>query len=99
MMSAVRKSGMLAVFVLVGAYGVGALRGPHGLAALSEKREQIRKLQEENAELEAANQKKRDRIRILSSSREAQQQEIREKLKLLRPGEKQIILPKPRVED
>ena len=89
---------MLLVFLCVGAYGVYALRGPHGLSALTEKREQIRKLTEQNAHLEAENAQKRERIKVLSSSRDAQDQAIREYLKLLQKGEKQIVLPKPREE-
>jgi cell division protein FtsB len=98
MKALVRKSVMPLVLILVGAYAVAALKGPNGLPALQAKREQIRRLQEENAALKTANEKKRDRIRLLQTSREAQDQEIRERLKLVRPGEKQLILPEPRKE-
>ena len=87
------KSGMLITLILVVTYGVAALRGPNGVHALSEKRRQIRDLQEQNASLDAENKRKRDRIDQLKHSRPAQELEIREKLKLMRPGETQFILP------
>lgn len=87
------KFGMLLMLLLVGAYGLIALRGPNGLAALADKREAIRKSQEENASLSADNQRKRDRIELLKNDRSAQELAIRERLKLLRKGETQFILP------
>jgi cell division protein FtsB len=93
MKALVRKSGLFLTLLLVIAYGVVALRGPNGVNALAEKREQIRKLQEENASLAADNKRKRERIELLKNDREAQELAIRERLKLLRPGETQFILP------
>jgi cell division protein FtsB len=95
-----RKSGLLLTLLLVIAYAVIALRGPNGVHALAEKREQIRKLQEENASLAADNKRKRERIELLKNDRAAQELAIREKLKLLRPGETQFILPDaPKADD
>jgi cell division protein FtsB len=88
-----RKLSFLALFLVIGAWGVIALRGPNGLSALNEKRRQIRDLQEQNASLTADNERKRSRIALLKTSRPAQDLEIRERLKLLRPGETQFILP------
>ena len=84
---------MVVTLILVTVYGVIALRGPNGVGALAEKRRQIRVLQEENASLDAENNRKRVRIDLLKNSREAQELEIRERLKLVRPGETQFILP------
>lgn len=89
----IQKSGMVVTLILVGTYGVVALRGPNGVGALAEKRRQIRDLQEQNASLDAENKRKRNRIDLLKNSREAQELEIRERLKLMRPGETQFILP------
>jgi len=88
-----RKSGLFLTVLLVIGYVVIALRGPNGVNALAEKREQIRKLQEENASLSADNKRKRERIELLKNDRAAQDLAIRERLKLLRPGETQFILP------
>ena len=93
MKALIRKSGMVVTLILVVSYGVAALRGPNGIGALAEKRRQIRDLQEQNASLDAENKRKRDRIELLKTSRPAQELEIRERLKLMRPGETQFILP------
>jgi cell division protein FtsB len=93
MKALIRKSGMIVTLVLVSTYGVIALRGPNGMGALSEKRRQIRDLQEQNASLDAENRRKRERIELLKTSRPAQELEIREKLKMMKPGETQFILP------
>jgi cell division protein FtsB len=87
------KFGALLLLLLVGAYGMMALRGPNGLNALAYKREQIRKMQEDNASLNADNKRKRDRIELLKNDRSAQELAIRERLKLLRKGETQFMLP------
>ena len=88
-----RKSGVIALFTVIGVFGVIALRGPNGIPALMEKRKEIQTLQEFNASLAADNERKRARIEKLKHSRAEQELEIRERLKLLRPGETQIILP------
>ena len=82
-------------FVLLGLYGYFTLRGPQGLPALLQKRQQVRQLEEENANLIRENDKKRDRIRKLTESAGQQEIEIRDKLKKLRPGETEFILPEP----
>lgn len=94
-----RRLGLLIVVLLVAAYAVVVLRGPNGLTALAARRQAIRDLQEKNSSLEAENKRKRERIELLKHNRETQDLEIREKLKLVRPGEEQVILdgeaPKP----
>ena len=93
MKALIRKSGLVVTLMLVGTYSVIALRGPNGVGALAEKRRQIRELQEQNASLDAENRRKRERIDLLKTSRPAQELEIREKLKMMKPGETQFILP------
>jgi cell division protein FtsB len=82
-------------FVLLGVYGYFTLRGPQGVPALLEKRRQVRQLEEENANLIRENENKRERIRKLNESASQQEIEIRDKLKKLRPGETEFILPEP----
>jgi hypothetical protein len=89
----VRRSGFLALFAIVGAIAIIVLRGPNGIPALMEKRKEIQTLQEFNASVAADNERKRVRIEKLKHSRAEQELEIRERLKLLRPGETQLILP------
>src|SRR5271154_4985854 len=93
MSSSVRRGLIVVVFALVGAYGLAQLRGPQGLPALREQWDQIRRLEEENANLQRENDYRRGRIKKLESSPSEQELEIRKKLKLLRPGETSFILP------
>ncbi len=83
----------LIVVALVAAYGYRTLRSPQGLPALRERRDEIRKLEEENAALQRENDYRRDRIKKLEVNPSEQELEIRKKLKLLRPGETSFILP------
>ncbi len=93
MTSSVRRALILIVFALIGAYGLSELRGPQGLPALREKWNEIRQLEEANANLQRENDYRRDRIKRLESDRSEQELEIRKELKLLRPGETSFILP------
>lgn len=88
-----RRFGMVVAFILVGVYAAVALRGPQGVQALLGKREEIRRLQEENATLARENARKEERIRRLKNNPAEQEMEIRKRLKLLRPGEHSFILP------
>jgi len=88
-----RRIAVLIVFVLVGVYGYVSLRGPQGIPALMEKWREIRKLEEENANLQRENEYRQERIKKLQESPSEQELEIRKKLKLLRPGETSFILP------
>jgi cell division protein FtsB len=83
------------VAMIVCTYAMVALRGPRGLTALMEKRREITALQEQNATLARENQLKRDRIERLKHNPSEQELEIRRRLKLLRPGETEFILPDP----
>lgn len=93
MMPVLRRFGLIAVIAVLAIYAVVELRGPHGIPALLEKRRQIRELEDQNATLVRENVRKRDRIQRLKSSASEQEMEIRKRLKLLRPGETQFILP------
>jgi len=93
MSNSVRRALLLIVFAVIGVYGLMALRGPQGLPALKQRWTEIRKLEEENANLQRENDYRRDRIKKLEGSASEQELEIRKKLKLLRPGETSFILP------
>jgi len=93
MNSSVRRVLILVIFALIGAFGLATLRGPQGLPALRQQWDQIRQLEEGNANLQRENDYRRDRIKKLESSPSEQELEIRKKLKLLRPGETSFILP------
>jgi cell division protein FtsB len=88
-----QKSGLLVLLAVIGLFAAIVLRGPNGISALTEKRKEIQSLQEVNASLAAENERKRVRIEKLKNNRAEQELEIRDKLKLLRPGETQLIVP------
>ena len=88
-----RTASYLVALALLGAYGVVALRGPQGVRALLTKQQEIRLLQEQNANLVREIEYKRKRIERLRNSPSEQEMEIRRQLKLLRPGETQFIIP------
>ena len=91
--SSIRTLVFIAAFLLLGAYGVVALRGPQGIPALLEKQQEIRRLQETNTDLQREIQRKKERIDRLKHSPSEQQMEIRKQLKLLRPNETEFVLP------
>ncbi len=88
-----RRAGYIIAFTLAVVYGVVALRGPQGVSALLDKRQEVRQLEEQNAAKAAENERRRERIRRLEESSTEQEMEIRKQLKLLRPGETTFILP------
>ena len=89
----IRRIAVLIVFVLIGVYGYLSLRGPQGVPALMDKWREIRRLEEDNANLQRENDYRRERIKKLQDSPSEQELEIRKQLKLLRPGETSFILP------
>jgi cell division protein FtsB len=93
MSNTVRRAILVIVFALIGAYGLVELRRPQGIPAIKARWTEIRKLEEENANLQRENDYRRERIKKLESSVSEQELEIRKKLKLLRPGETSFILP------
>jgi len=88
-----RRAGFIIACALAVVYGVVALRGPQGVAALLDKRQEVRQLEEQNAAKAAENERRRERIKRLEDSSTEQEMAIRKQLKLLRPGETTFILP------
>jgi cell division protein FtsB len=80
--------------VLLGglSYGYLQMRGPNGVSALMEKREEIKSLEKENEKLQREIAAKRTRVEQLKNNPEDQEMEIRKELKLLKPGEKSYIM-------
>ncbi len=81
----------LAAILLLGGYSYFTLR--ERVPALLEKREEIRRQQENNIEIGRENDYKRERIKKLSESPSQQDLEIRKKLKMLHENETEFILP------
>jgi cell division protein FtsB len=93
MSPAVRKLAYGVVLLVASVYAFVSLRGPYGIAVLQEKRERVRTLEIGNADLAKEVREKQERIRRLRESQAEQELEIRRRLKLLRPGETQFIIP------
>jgi cell division protein FtsB len=89
----IQRAGLFVCFAAVAMYAFVTFQGPHGIPALQEKRRQIVALQEENATLAANNRRLAMTVAKLSTDKAAQGSKVRERLKLLQPGETQFILP------
>lgn len=88
-----RRLGLAAAVGALGVCAVATLRGPHGVAALRKKQEEIRTLQEKNAELKREIEERKRRNRRLRENPEEQELEIRKRLNLLKKGEKYFVVP------
>ena len=97
MRSSVAKIGYGVAVLAAASYAFVALQGPQGIPALMEKQKQIRTLERENADLAKEIEGRRERIKRLREDESAQELEIRQRLKLVRPGEKVFILQDPLV--
>ncbi len=82
-------------FSLVAGYAVETLRGPKGVHALMENQNQIQKFEQNNAALAKEVERMRERIKRMDESPAQQELDIRDRLKLVRPGEKVFITGDP----
>lgn len=82
---------VIAVLAALG-FAVQSLLGPQGFSAWMEKREEVRRLERENAALAREIQARHEQIERLRRNREEQEQEIRQRLNLVRPGETVYLL-------
>src|ERR1700676_597329 len=81
-----------AVVVLAGvAYAFVALEGPNGIPALLAKRRQAAAYEQQNQQILRENVQKEQRIERLENNSIEQEMEIRQRLKLAKPGEKIYI--------
>jgi cell division protein FtsB len=93
MKSTLQRSAYLAAFAILAVYVFLALHGPQGIPALLEKRRAIRELQEKNASLIADIEARKQRLKRLEEVPSEQEKAIRERLKLVRPGETVYVVP------
>jgi len=92
MMPSVKKLAGAAALALVAGYALVALQGPQGIPGLVEKRRLIQEYTKKNEDLARKIEQQRARIGRLSDSTSDQDLKIRERLKLVKPGEKVFIL-------
>ena len=95
MRSSVAKLGYVVAVLLAASYALVTLRGPQGVPALIERQNQIRTLEKQNTDLQREIEFRRERIQRLQEDESEQELEIRQRLKLVRPGEKVFILQDP----
>jgi cell division protein FtsB len=86
------RLGYIAAFVIVVSYAFVALRGPKGIPGLLAKQHQIEQLEKRNAALADENERVREHIERLANNPSEQELEIRQRLKLVHPGEKVYML-------
>jgi len=86
------RLGYTAAFLVVIAYAVITLRGPKGIPALMTRRQQIEQLEKRNAMLAQENERLREHIQRLADNPSQQELEIRQRLKMVKPGEKVYLL-------
>ena len=93
MKSSVAKLGYGVAVLVAASYAFVTLRG--GIPALIQKQGEIRTLEKQNADLAREIEFRRERIQRLREDESEQELEIRQRLKLVRPGEKVFILQEP----
>jgi len=86
---------LAAVAALAGlsAYATIMLKGPQGIAALQEKRHEVRMLEEQNADLQRDIDAKKLRIERLKHDKDTQELEVRKRLKMDHQGDTVFVLP------
>jgi len=89
-------SGIKAIYAAVVVCGIMyafiVLRGENGIPGLLAKRRQVRELEQTNQKLIREIEQKKERIQRLRDNPAEQEYEIRQRLKLAKPGEKIYIL-------
>ena len=85
----------LVAFLAVSGYALVTLRGPHGVRSLVDKQAQIKALEKRNTDLAREIERKRAHIWRLEHDASKQEREIRERYKLVKPGEKVYITGQP----
>jgi cell division protein FtsB len=91
--SSAAKLGYAVAVLVAASYAFVTLRG--GIPALIQKQGEIRTLEKQNADLAREIEFRRERIQRLREDESEQELEIRQRLKLVRPGEKVFILQEP----
>jgi len=89
--SAIRA--VYAFIVLSGViYAFVVLRGPNGIPGLRAKQQLIQEYEQGNVKMQREIEEKQERIKRLQDNATEQEFEIRQRLKLAKPGEKIYIL-------
>jgi cell division protein FtsB len=85
-----------AAFLAVGTYAFVTLQGPQGIPALLLKQRQIHELEKRNAAEAQQIERIKEHIDRLDKNPSEQEREIRERYKLVHPGETVFITGEPK---
>jgi cell division protein FtsB len=91
--SSFAKLGYALAVLVAASYAFVTLQ--QGVPALMQKQQEIKTREKENADLAREIESRRERIKRLGEDESEQELEIRQRLKLVRPGEKVFILQDP----
>ena len=89
------RTAYIVVFVIAAAYAAATLSGPKGIPAVLARQKQIHLLEERNAQLDREIERKRDHILRLQNDPSEQELEIRDRYKLVHPGDTVFITGQP----
>jgi cell division protein FtsB len=95
MKASITRYAYAVALLMVAAYAFVTLRGPQGLHAVFDKQAEIQQMEKRNADLAKEIERRREHIKRLSDNTAEQELEIRERLKLVHPGEKIYIIGNP----
>jgi len=84
-----------AAFLAVATYAFVTLHGPHGIPALLEQQRQIQEMEKRNAAEAQQIERIKEHIQRLDNNPAEQEREIRERYKLVHPGETVFITGEP----
>jgi cell division protein FtsB len=89
------RTAYIVVFLLAATYVVATLGGPKGIPAVLARQAQIQRLEDRNAQLAREIERKRDHIHRLQNDAGEQELEIRDRYKLVHPGDTVFITGQP----
>jgi cell division protein FtsB len=78
-------------FFMVIVYAFFTLRGPRGIPGLLDRQRQIQQMEKTNTALAQEIEQKREHIQRLTDNPSEQEKEIRQRMKLVHPGERIYI--------
>jgi cell division protein FtsB len=85
----------IVVFLMATTYALATLSGARGIPAVLARQKQIQRLEDRNAQLARDIERKRDHIRRLQNDASEQELEIRDRYKLVHPGDTVFITGQP----
>lgn len=85
----------LIALLVVSTYAYVTLRGPHGIRALMDKQREIHQMEKQNSDAAKEIERMREHLDRLSNDPAEQELEIRQRLKLVHPGEKVYVTGDP----